>query len=57
MIISAFNTRTNVFYPYHQYYFYSLRDAKRAYRAKYGLIGKHGIRFYLHGNGVNMKEV
>jgi hypothetical protein len=35
---------------------YSLREAKRRYRAKKGLTGKRDVVFYLVGNGFNITE-
>lgn len=44
-------------YPYQHYIGYGLREAMRLYRAKYGLKGKHNIRFYRSYGGMRIERI
>lgn len=33
----AYDSRTRIFYPTHRYSFYTIEEAKKLYREKYGL--------------------
>lgn len=44
LVLKAYDSKGNE-YPKMKYIFYSMREAKKSYRAEHGLKGRHNVIF------------